>query len=87
MWVRPSREYGLCSSVSLWLGHNIAVHHRGEKIQRITESSSPIANSEEPIILYRSDRHQPNGAIGEAMVSARASPISSAQGSGRQKGH
>ena len=71
----------------LWLGHSIAVHHRGEKIQRITESSSPIANSEEPIILYRSDRHQPNGAIGEAMVSARALPISSAQGSGRQNGH
>jgi hypothetical protein len=26
----------------------IAVHHRGEKIQRISDASSPITNSEEP---------------------------------------
>jgi len=37
MWVRSGREYGLCSSVSLWLGQCIAVHHRGEKIQRIPD--------------------------------------------------
>ena len=37
-----------CSSAPLWLGQSIAVHHRGEKIQRISDSSSPIPNSEEP---------------------------------------
>jgi len=52
MWVSPGREYGLCSSVSLWLGQSIAFHHIGEKIQRISDSSSPITNSEEPFILY-----------------------------------
>jgi hypothetical protein len=34
------------------LGQSIAVHHRGEKIQRISDSSSPIANSEEPLEGY-----------------------------------
>ncbi|MFZ3051171.1 MAG: hypothetical protein WBH08_00950, partial [Methanothrix sp.] len=47
------REYGLCSSVSLWLGQSIAFHHIGEKIQRISDSSSPITNSEEPFFLYQ----------------------------------
>ncbi|MFZ3135147.1 MAG: hypothetical protein WBH08_06735, partial [Methanothrix sp.] len=45
------REYGLCSSVSLWLGQSIAFHHIGEKIQRISDSSSPITNSEEPDLM------------------------------------
>jgi len=48
MWVRSGREYGLCSSMSLWLGQSIAVHHRGTETQRIHDSSSPMPNSEEP---------------------------------------
>ncbi len=35
-------------SVPLWLGQRIAVHHRGKRIQRICDSSSPILHSEEP---------------------------------------
>ena len=30
IWVRSGREYGLCSSMSLWLGQSIAVHHRAQ---------------------------------------------------------
>jgi len=30
--------YSLCSSASLWLGQCIAVHHKGEMIQRICNS-------------------------------------------------
>ncbi len=48
MWVRSGREYSLCSSVPLWLGQSIAVHHRGSETQRISDSSSPMPNSEEP---------------------------------------
>ena len=40
-----SRDYSLCSSVSLWLGQSIAVHHIGEKIQRISDASSPITTA------------------------------------------
>ena len=32
------------SSVPLWLGQCIAVHHRGKEIRRISDSSSPIQN-------------------------------------------
>jgi len=32
------------ASVSPWLGQYIAVHHRGTKMQRICDSSSPIPN-------------------------------------------
>jgi len=50
MWVRSGKEYSLCSSVSLWLGQSIAVHHRGTETQRICDSGSPILDSEQPII-------------------------------------
>ena len=59
MWVSPGREYGLCSSVSLWLGQSIAVHHRGTETQRISDSSSPMLNSEEPKDLLRADIAKP----------------------------
>ena len=52
MWGNSRREYGLCSSVSLWLGQSIAFHHRGKKIQRISDSGSPIQNSEEPFLIW-----------------------------------
>jgi len=39
-----------CSSVSLWLGQSIAFTTEAQKIQRICDSSSPIANSEDPIL-------------------------------------
>ena len=52
MWVSSGREYGFCSSVSLWLGQCIAVHHRGTETQRTSDSSSPIQNSEEPFLFY-----------------------------------
>jgi len=40
MWVSSGKEYGLCSSVSLWLGQSIAVHHRVTETQRIGDLSS-----------------------------------------------
>jgi len=55
----PSRNYSLCPSVFLWLGQRIAVHHRGAKMQRICDSSSPILYSEEPkwLCVYLPDNH------------------------------
>ena len=48
MGVNSGREQGLCFSVSLWLGQSIAVPHRGTETRRISNSSSPIPNGEEP---------------------------------------
>jgi|SRR5690606_21442146 hypothetical protein len=42
-----------CSSAPLWLGQSIAVHHRGKKIQRVSDSSSLMPNSEEPLFCWR----------------------------------
>jgi hypothetical protein len=42
-----------CSSAPLWLGQSIAVHHRGEKIQRVSDSISPMQNSEEPFLFAK----------------------------------
>ncbi len=39
------------ASVPLWLGQSIAVHHRETETQRISDSSSPMQNSEEPLII------------------------------------
>jgi hypothetical protein len=51
MWVRSGREYGLCSTASLWLGQCIAFCRRGIKAQRkIFCSTLPIQFSEEPSI-------------------------------------
>jgi hypothetical protein len=58
MWVRSGRGYGLCSSVSLWLGQRIAVCRRGIKAQRkIFCSTLPTQFSEEPRKIMVSIRY------------------------------